>query len=121
MTDEIKTPMTAEQQEAIHKLISSIEPLPPLVEPHREVWLVQAFEETICNMEPNTTPLFTYAFTDRDEAIKVREVGLAVKLPYVMWTLDRVVLDAAEDAMRVIDEMVAIDKRADEYYDKEIL
>jgi len=87
----------------------------------KEVWLAQAFEETICNMEPNTTPLFTYAFTDRDEAIKVREAGLAAKLPYVVWTLDRVVLDAAEDATRHIIEMVAINARENDYYDKEIL
>ena len=124
MTDEIKTPMTAEEQEAIHKLISSIEPLPPLGEPHKEVWLVQAFEETICNMEPNTTPLFSFAFTNEEEAEKVRAAGLAVKLPYMMWTIDRIILDAAEDAMRVIEEMVAINKQSDydmEYYDKEIL
>jgi len=87
----------------------------------KEAWLVQAFEETICNMEPNTTPLFTYAFTDRDEAIKVREAGLAAKLPYVVWTLDRVVLDAAEDAERVIVEMAAINARENDYCDKEIL
>jgi len=111
----------AEEQEAMHKLISSTEPLPPLGEPHKEVWLVQAFEETICNMEPNTTPLFTYAFTDRNIAKKVREAGLAAKLPYVVWTLDRVVLDAPEDATRHIIEMVAINARENAYYDKEIL
>lgn len=91
----------------------------PLVEPHQEVWLVQAFEEDIYNTPP--TPLFSFAFTDKDEAEKVRDAGLAVNSGAGMWTIDRIILDAAEDAMRVIDEMVAIDKRADEYYDKEIL
>ena len=116
MTDEIKTPMTAEQQGAIHKLISSIEPLPPLGEPHKEVWLVQAFDEDIYNTPP--TPLFSFAFTSESEAEKVRDAGLAVNSGAGMWTIDRIVLDAAEDAMRVIDEMVAINKQSD--YDKEL-
>ena len=90
----------------------------PLGEPHKEVWLVQAWDES---GERCPTPLFTYAFTDRDEAIKVREAGLAAKLPYMMWTIDRVVLDAFEDAERVIVEMVADNARENDYYDKEIL
>jgi hypothetical protein len=82
------------------------EPLPPLGEPHKEVWLVQAFDES----DEDSAPLFSYAFTDGDVAIKVRELGLSkIKQPYLMWTLERVVLDAAEDAEWVIDEMVAID------------
>lgn len=89
----------------------------PLVEPHKEIWLVQAWDES----DEDPTPLFSFAFTDKDEAEKVRDAGLAVNSGAGMWTIDRIILDAAEDAMRVIDEMVAIDKRADEYYDKEIL
>ena len=108
MTDEIKTPMTEEEQEAIHKLISGIEPLSPLGEPHKEVWLVQAWDES----DEDPTPLFSFAFTSESEAEKVRDAGLAVNSGAGMWTIDRIVLDAAEDAMRVIDEMVAIDKRA---------
>ena len=91
--------------------------LPPLGEPHKEVWLVQAFDEG----DEDRTPLFTHAFTDRNIAEKVREAGLAAKLPYVVWTLDRVVLDAAEDATRHISMMVAINARENDYYDKEIL
>ena len=114
MTDEIKTPMTAEEQEAIHKLT-----LPPLGEPHKEIWLVQAFEEG-----GEDYPLFCYAFTSKSEAKKVRDAGVKVSSGAWMWTIDRIILDAAENAMRVIDEMVAIDKQSDydmEYYDKEIL
>lgn len=92
--------------------------LRPLGEPHKEVWLVQAWDES---GERCPTPLFTYAFTDRNIAEKVREAGLAVKLPYMMWTIDRVVLDAFEDAERVIVEMVADNARENDYYDKEIL
>ena len=88
-----------------------------LGEPHREVWLVQAWDES----DEDPTPLFSFAFTDKDEAEKVRDAGVKVSSGAGMWTIDRIILDAAEDAMRVIDEMVAIDKRADEYYDKEIL
>lgn len=102
MTDEIKTKLTAEEQEAMHKLISSTE---PLGKPHKEVWLVQAFDES----DEDRIPLFSRAFTDKHEAEKVREAGLAVNTGAGMWTLERVVLDAAEDAERVIDEMVAID------------
>jgi len=82
-----------------------------------EVWLVQAFDEG----NEDRTPLFTYAFTDRNIAEKVREAGLAANTGAGMWTLDRVVLDAPEDATRHIDEMVAIEERTNDYYDKEIL
>ena len=90
----------------------------PLGEPHKEVWLVQAWDEVV---ERCPIPLFSYAFTDRNIAKKVREAGLAVKLPDMMWTIDRVVLDAFEDAKRVIIEMVADNARENDYYDKEIL
>jgi hypothetical protein len=100
LTDEEKVAQVRREVEA------NTEPLPPLGEPHKEVWLVQAWDES---GERCPTPLFSYAFTDRNIAEKVREAGLAVKLPYMVWTIDRVVLDAAEDAERVIDEMVAID------------
>jgi hypothetical protein len=70
--------------------------------PHKEVWLVQAFDET----DTDTILLFYYAFTDRDEAIKVRDAGLAANTWAAdRWTLERVVLDDAEDAMRTIIEM----------------
>jgi hypothetical protein len=85
-----------------------------LGEPHKEIWLVQAFDES----DEDSAPLFSYAFTDKNEAEKVREAGLAVNTGAGMWTLERVVLDAAEDAERVIDEMVAIDAGENDYYDK---
>ena len=73
-----------------------------LKKPHKEVWLVQAFDET----DTDTILLFYYAFTDRDEAIKVRDAGLAANTWAAdRWTLERVVLDDAEDAMRTIIEM----------------
>ena len=102
MTDEEKVAQVRREVEA------NTEPLPPLGEPHKEIWLVQAFDES----DEDSAPLFSYAFTDGDVAIKVRELGLSKikqQPPYLMWTLERVVLDAAEDAERVIDEMVAID------------
>ena len=81
----------------------------PLGEPHKEVWLVQAFDES----DEDHIPLFSRAFTDKNEAEKVREAGLAVDSGAGMWTLERVVLDAVEDAYRHIEEMVAIDSEHD--------
>tara|TARA_R110000868_G_scaffold230966_2_gene484262 strand:- start:4400 stop:4831 length:432 start_codon:yes stop_codon:yes gene_type:complete len=69
----------------------------------KEIWLVQAFEEG-----GEDYPLFCYAFTSESEAVKVRDAGVEVNSGAGMWTVDRVVLDAAEDAMRVIEEMAAI-------------
>jgi hypothetical protein len=80
----------------------SITMLCEMKKPHKEVWLVQAFDET----DTDTILLFYYAFTDRDEAIKVRDAGLAANTWAAdRWTLERVVLDDAEDAMRTIIEM----------------
>jgi hypothetical protein len=92
-----------------------------LGEPHKEVWLVQAFDEG----DEDRIPLFSRAFTDKNEAEKVREAGLAANTGAGMWTIDRVVLDAFEDAERVIVEMAADNARENDYrrenYDKEIL
>ena len=62
------------------------------------VWLIQSIDSVM------DTTMFSYAFKSRDEAIKIKHLG-SCKFPNLLWTMDRVMVDAVKHAENHLEYM----------------
>lgn len=62
------------------------------------IWLIKSIDSVM------DATMFSYAFKSRDEAIKIKHLG-SCKFPNLLWTMDRIMVDAVIDAENSLEHM----------------